>query len=228
MNRVERQNDPSISPPIDFPIYGMSDSWAGPRWLESIGGDPLSVVRLAHATSDGSGGVVVATLQRERYNHRKHGYDRILPGTNMGPASVAVLDGIDLLINLTWPALSAPKPPGLMQRVIEHAYRTAAELDHWPRVPWRIDDTVQASAAIWHFAGAWVGISTDLVGSYVLAIGIDFHSEGLMLASVIDATAYGFDLRAPLTTAHIGRGRPEGGLPNPNIDRLHPDHIRIA
>ena len=38
-------------PPVDFPVYGMDETWAGPRWLdhlEGAGGEPLIGVWLAH------------------------------------------------------------------------------------------------------------------------------------------------------------------------------------
>ena len=38
-------------PPVDFPVYGMDETWAGPRWLDNLegaGGEPLIGVWLAH------------------------------------------------------------------------------------------------------------------------------------------------------------------------------------
>ncbi|HVT68323.1 MAG TPA: hypothetical protein VHF26_11270, partial [Trebonia sp.] len=55
------------SPPVRFPLYGLAESWAGARWLDTFGdapGEEVRWVRLAHQHPESGDLIMVETHSR--------------------------------------------------------------------------------------------------------------------------------------------------------------------
>ncbi|SFP52939.1 hypothetical protein SAMN05421810_102861 [Amycolatopsis arida] len=213
-----------VSPPADFPVYGLDERWRGPRWLdffEGRPGDPVWAVWLGHREAEGDHGVRVGTLPRERY-------DEVMSprgGDTRVPVAFSAAFG---LVNLTLPDGSVPRPEGLIPALVEHAERQAKRHREWPRVAWEVDGR-WAQAAVWSFADAWAGFTDVLEDAYLVAVGIGVQPEGLRLVPAAGAE-YGVDLAAPLDPGELTlmrRARPEAWLPPPRRDGYHPDQLAL-
>lgn len=215
-----------VSPPVDFPFYGLDAAWQGPRWLdffEGLDGEPPWALWLGHRLPDGSGGVRVGTLPRQRYDEAlsPRGGDRL---------AVVAFSAAFGLINLTLPDVSVPRPDGLINELVEHAENQAHCHEQWPRTIWDVGG-VRASAATWGFAGGWAGFTDALPDAYVVAVGIGVTTAGLPLRQVPDGSEYDMDPDAPLDLAELGRARreqPDHWVPPPQRDHFHPDQLAFV
>ena len=203
----------------DFALYGMNETWIGPRWIagtEGPGGPPATI-SLGHAdTRDPAKGVTVTTARRDRYDRwRAPDY----PDPTQAVAAEATLG----LLAATWPDPEIMAEAMGLDNVMAHAEQQARNYQSWDSIPWLVDG-VAVAAATWRFAGAWTGFaSLSAVHLVVTAVGIDPHA--VRLGSLTDATAYGFELGKDITIRHMSVGAP---LPNPNIRGFHADHFAVG
>lgn len=196
------------SPPVEFPVYGL-DAWAGPQWIELFGeriGDPVAKVCLAHQWPDNRSAVFVSTLSRARFDTRadRHGLDRLADAA-MEPAVV--------LVNLTLPESSVPRPDGLVRALVEHAESRTAGHSAWPVTSWHLDG-ITAPARVWRFAGGWAAFSDALPEIYLTAAGVANDPDGLEFAQLHDGNAYHFDLTGRLSTRVLTESRAASGAPD--------------
>ncbi|WP_216213924.1 hypothetical protein [Amycolatopsis aidingensis] len=214
-----------VSPPPDFPVYGLDQAWQGPRWLdffEAKQGAPAWALWLGHRAEDGSGGVRIGTLPRSRYDAT------FTPrgGDNLAPVAFSAAFG---LVNLTLPDAAVQRPDGLIPALVEHAEQQAKRHAEWRRVTWDVEGT-PVRAAVWRFAGAWAGFTDALGGTYLVAVGIEVQPEGLRLSRFPGSKEHGIDLDAPLDLVELGRQRherPDTWLPPPRRDSFHPDQLAV-
>lgn len=181
------------SPPVDFPVCGLDESWRGPRWLGMFGeaiGDPPDWVSLWHQGLNGTSLIVVETFSRPRTD------SRVIRSGQPPLQHVALHAGVSL-INVTLPVQSAAKPDGLMRALVEHVDNRSREYARWLLVSWNVHG-VAAAARAWRFATGWAAVSDAIDGIYVAAVGVGVDPDGLSLTMVRDASAYHFDLADPL------------------------------
>ncbi|WP_167166052.1 hypothetical protein [Saccharomonospora amisosensis] len=222
------ESDAAVRPsqPVDFPVYGVGAGFRAVRWVDFFEGAPDTppwALWLGHRDEEGESGVRVGTLPRKRYEQT------MCPGGGDPVAEVAHSGALGL-VNLTLPDTSVPRPDGLIVALVEHAERQAKRYREWPLVWWDIDGA-WVRARVWHFAGAWTGFTEALADTYVVAIGVGVESRGLSLARVTDLTAYGTDLRAPLSLIELGRHKstqPKAWIPPPTRGAFHPDQLALT
>lgn len=162
------------SPPPAFPVYGLDESWPGARWLDGFGyelGDPPRWVSLAHETIDGDSLITVSTYARRTADARAAQWEQT-------PLQNVAFDAAHILINMTLPVQSVPRPDGFLPVLTEHATKAAADHAHWPVVQWQLGAAAVA-ARVWQFAGGWAAI-TDVVGDvYLSTVGVGAGPENL-------------------------------------------------
>lgn len=209
------------SPPIRFPLYGLAESWAGARWLESYGdalGDEVRYAMLAHLSPDTDELTMVESVSR--------------PLTDRGsePPLQAVSCGATVtLVNLTLPDLSVPRLDGLNQALARHAVEQSERYAEWTPVTWQVDGFAVRARA-WEFAGGWAAFSDALDDIYLAVASSAGHPDGLALARLRDAGAYHFDIDQPLhprlraETAALACGDREWRR---RAD-YHPDQLRLV
>jgi hypothetical protein len=181
------------SPPIGFPVYGLDRSWPGARWLDSFGdqvGDPPRWVRLAHQSADGESLIMVESYSRPAT-------DDLAARRGERPLDDAAFRVAHILINLTLPAQSAPRPDGFLRVLVEHAMEIAGQHAQWRAVGWRVDGVAVPARVSW-FAGGWAAVSDAVAEVYLSAVGMGVGPDGLSLARLQDGAAYHFDLDQPL------------------------------
>jgi hypothetical protein len=205
------------SPPVDFPLHGLDDSWQGDRCLaffDAKVGDPTWGVRLVHQDPAGDAYVGVASLPRERD-------DRVFADTVADRLTEVAHYGTHWLINLTLPEMTVPRRDGFLRALVGHSLHHAVSHARWPEVTWSVDGT-QVPAAAWRFAGGWTAFTDALPDTYLVVVGLGREPDGLALAVVEDATPYGFDLTAPL---RLSDTHDRGPLSRP--DQFHADHTAL-
>jgi hypothetical protein len=219
MNWVE-----PTSPPVDFTLYGLAESWAGFRWLEFFDGQlgaPTCGVRLGHQADSADSYVGVATMPRDRY-------DRLCVAGGDRLSEVAFY-GVWWLINLTLPDHHIERPDGLAKVLLDFATPQSALHAQWPTVPWSVGDT-RVSASVWRFAGGWTAFTDELADEYIAAVGFGVQPEGLGFAPVGDGARYGFDLAAPLRPSDLAVAGDRTGPPETilvNADGWHADQVAV-
>jgi hypothetical protein len=195
MDGMSRSRQVLPSRPVDFPVYGLDASWPGARWLELFGdavGDPVRWVALGHRSLDQPAAVVVQTFSRPRT-------DEMVSQSDFGwtPQQDVAHHAANMLINMTLPEQSAPRPEGILQALANHARERSLQCAQWPLVRWRVDGTA-VTASAWRFADGWAAISDAVPGVYLAAIGAGTAPDGLSLAVIHDGSAYHFPLDQPL------------------------------
>jgi hypothetical protein len=142
------------SPPIGFPVYGLDGSWPGARWLDSFGdqvGDPPRWVRLAHQSVDGDSLIMVETYSRPPTDD--------LAARRAEPPLADVVDrAASILINVTLPVQSVPRPDGFIRALGAHIMELAGQYAQWPTVGWRVDGAAATARVSW-FADGWRSVT---------------------------------------------------------------------
>jgi hypothetical protein len=228
---LELVGRPPVFPPPDFPVYGFDESWAGPRWLEFLQGQPgrpLREIWLAHGWSPSPEAsrpwARVGTFPAERYV-------RLMSGRYGDAARTVATAAVFDLMNRTSPVL----PEQQRRRYWEAAMQVEAQAEdyvRWPTANWRVDGrSVQARIAWW--AGAWTGFTMDVSGVAIVVVAHGIAPGAVQLARVDDARPYGFDLDQPLAYPEalhkaaaaalgvISLDAPAAGWP------MHADHERL-
>lgn len=214
------------SPPVDFPLYGLDQAWPGLRWpdfYEGQLGEPTTGMWLGHRSTDGEVAVRVGSFPRARF-------DRIEAAHSRDPLAELAFAGAVPLINMTLPERAEDGIPGINRALVDHAGQQAQRHAEWPRVRWSVEGA-PVSAAVWQFAGAWLGITDALPEVYLAVIGFGVVPEGLPLALIADGSPYGMDLRAPLSTDLLTEQSsrlPPEVWPQPNRGRYHPDQLALT
>ncbi len=190
MNRPAR---PAVSPPVDFPVYGLVPSWPGERWLDSYGdsvGDVIRWLRLAHRSRQGGGLVMVETHSRARTDAQSaRTGEPALESVSFGAALV--------LVNLTLPAGSVARPPGMLHALADRATESGKHFADWEPLTWRVDGT-PVPARTWRFAGGWAAFSDAVDDVYLAAAGQSGSPDDVELVRLPDSAGYRFDLTRPL------------------------------
>lgn len=214
------------SPPASFPIYGLDGSRPGARWLDLFGdeiGDPPRWVALGHETVDGQSLIIVNTYARLPTEAQ---------AARLGqpPLEDVAFDAAHILINVTLPAQSVPRPNGFLRLLTEHTLDAASQSARWPLVQWRVD-AVTVAARVWRFAGGWAAVSDAVDDVYLSVVGVGTGPEGLSLARLLDGSAYHFDLAQPLAPGLLSASRQAAGLEFEGSQResrdWHADHLRL-
>jgi hypothetical protein len=214
------------SPPPDFPVYGLDASYPGARWLESFGdatGDEVRWVRLAHQSLDAGSMIMVETHSRaltdaQARQHRE------------SPLRLVAFDAAVVMVNLTLPAESAPRPEGLLPALVDHADERSMWYAEWSPVAWQVNN-IMVTARVWWFAGGWAAFSDTVPGVYLgVAGGEGSDPGGLAFAALPDGSAYHFDLDQPLhpkTIAASSSARTGGERPPLQRQDWHDDQLRL-
>jgi hypothetical protein len=214
------------SPPVAFPVYGLDGSWPGARWLDLFGdeiGDPPRWVALGHETADGQSLIMVNT-----YSGRPT--DARAAQLGLPPLEDVAFDAAHILINVTLPAQSVPRPNGFLPLLTEHARHAASQSARWAAVQWRVD-AATVPARVWLFAGGWAAISDAVDDVYLSAVGTGTRPEGLSLTRLRDGDAYHFDLAQPLAPGLLPASRQSAGVEFEGSrwesQGWHADHVRL-
>lgn len=181
------------SPPFDFSVYGLDASWPGARWLDSFGdqvGDPPWWARLSHQSGDGESLIMVESYSRPVT-------DDLAARWGEPPLADVASRAASILINVTLPVQSVPRPDGYLRALGAHAVEIAGQYPRWPAVGWQVDG-VAATARVGCFAGGWAAVSDAVADVYLSAVGMGVGPDGLSLARLQDGAAYHFDLKQPL------------------------------
>lgn len=214
------------SPPVSFPVYGLVASWRGARWIDGFGdkiGDPPRWLALAHQSADGRSLIMVNTYSAAATDAQS---------TRSGrqPLSDVAFDAAHMLVNLTLPVQTVPRPDGFLPALAEHALHAAGQYAQWPTTSWRVDGAAVAGRR-WRFAGGWAAISDAVDQMYLTAVGVGAEPEELPLTRLLDGSAYHVDLTRPLSPAVLSASMQATGVQSedPRWQRhdWHPDHVRL-
>jgi hypothetical protein len=224
--RVDSNAAPHTSSVVDFPVYGLDETFRGIRWVdffEGLPGRPPWALWLGHRESDSDNGIRVGTLPKQRY-------EAIMCPNGKDPLVEVAFSGAFGVVNVTLPDSTVTRPEGLIPALVEHAEHQARRYLEWPIVWWRIEGA-QVRARVWHFAGGWAAFSTALDDAYLVAVGVGVEPADLAFEPVKDGAAYHADLSAPLNFTELGRqksARPQAWLPPPRRDGFHPDQLAFV
>ena len=172
-------------PPVDFPVYGMDETWAGPRWLdhlEGAGGEPLIGVWLAHGpqldlVEHPGPWARVVTVPRRRWPAER-GRD---------PVSEVAFHA--------WLSRGAGANSD-----VDQALSDAADHREWATAEWLLDGVaVEASLVPDHpdAHGTWAGF-TAATEAFIVVVARGVQPADVRLTSVGSAAAYHTDLTKPL------------------------------
>jgi len=207
--------DDVVAPAPDFALYGLDESWVGPRWIAGMSGPggSLATFSLGHLGAGRACGVTVKTLARDRY-------DKWRSEEYQDPVDAVAAEAVDDVLAATWPDPDVMSQADWLDDVASHACRRAREHRSWESVSWLVDGAA-VPAACWHFAGAWTGFTTALPEAYVVVTGVGVDPGDIRLRPLTDGTPYGFALGVDITIRQMTIGGP---LPNPNNEGFHADH----
>ena len=214
------------SPPVDFPVYGLDEAWRGARWLELFGdaiGDPVRWVSLGHLDRDAGALVLVETHSRART-------DAAVASCGELPLEHVAHYATALLVNITLPVNSQPRPDGMLRALALYAGERARGYAEWSPVSWRVDGAAVA-ARVLRFAGGWAGVGDAVDGVYLVVAGVGAEPGGLSLGLIADGGVYDFRLDQPLhpDVLTASRAARPGGdaLPWPQAGQWHDDQRRV-
>jgi hypothetical protein len=133
-----------------------------------------------------------------------------------------------VLVNLTLPVQSAPRPEGLLRALVDHADERSERYAEWPSAAWQVNG-IPVMARVWRFAGGWAAVSDAVPGVYLAAAGGEGSSPaGLAFVPLPDGSAYHFDLDQPLHPQTIvGSARAGGERPPLQRQDWHDDQLRL-
>jgi hypothetical protein len=225
MDGVRHPGHVSASPAVDFPVYGIDGSEDGARWLDGFGdrvGDEVRWVRLGHQSLGPGAEIMVET-------HSKPLADAQAARTGR-PALESLAFGAGVvLVNLTLPANSVPRPAGLLRALVKHAAERGQRHEEWTPVTWRVDGA-PVPARAWRFAGGWAAFSDAVDGVYLAAAGSGGASDGVTLARLRDGRDYNFDLAEPLhpdVIAASHAAHADGKRSRPQREEWHADQLGL-
>ena len=214
------------SPAADFPVYGLDTSWPGGRWLDSFGdviGEEVRWVRLAHQSLDTGSMIMVET-------HSRLLTDAHMRRSGEPPLRSVAFAASFVLVNLTLPANSVPRPEGLLNALVDHAFERSARYAEWLPVPWQVNGMTVTGRA-WRFAGGWAAFTDDVPDVYLAAAGgPGTEPGGLAFTTLRDGSAYNFDLDQPLhprTIVASSAARAEGERPPLQRQDWDSDQLRL-
>jgi hypothetical protein len=125
---------PRYWPPADFRIYGLEE-WSGERALDTYemrqGAPGPYAVWLGHSQGNGSVGVRVGTLSKQRFDEKM--------SATFGDQLTAVADyAVSRLVSMTmpWPL---PPEPNAYALLLAHARAQATNRATWDRVAWKVN-----------------------------------------------------------------------------------------
>jgi hypothetical protein len=178
-----------LSPPADFPIYGLTvAAWDGPRWLrfyEGAHGDVPDGIHLAHGRNmdlfqDRGPWAEVRSLPRTRFD-----------GVTDDPS-----DAVRHVALYTWMSRGF----GSAELHDELAHTEARGYQQWSTAEWTLDgEPVEARVVPDHpdAHGAWAAF-TATPDVYVVVAARGMRPADIQLTRVLDGSAYGMRLGAPL------------------------------
>src|SRR5689334_601228 len=182
---------PRYWPPADFKIYGLEE-WSGERALDTYemrqGARGPYAVWLSHCQGNGSVGVRVGTLSKQRLDEKM--------STSFGDQLAAVADyAVSRLVSMTmpWPL---PPEPNAYALLLTHGRAQAANWAAWDRVAWEVNGE-RISPFLWRFAGGWAALAESTSNSYIVALGIGSEPAGLHFVTITDGAAYRTDFAEP-------------------------------
>jgi hypothetical protein len=226
MGGVTRSREISPSPPATFPVYGLDGSWSGSRWLDGFGdriGDEVRYLRLAHQSTGTGALIMVESCSRPLT-------DTQAVRSGESPLQCVAFDASVVMVNLTLPVLSVPRPPGKLRALVNNADARARQYADWSPVSWRVDGS-EVGARAWRFAGGWAAFSDSVDGVYLAAAGSPgTDPDGVALAALQDGHAYNFDLDLPLhpgVIAASSAARDGGERALPLRPDWHADQVRL-
>jgi hypothetical protein len=226
MDGVTHSGEISPSPPATFPVYGLDGSWSGSRWLDGFGdriGDEVRYVRLAHQNTQTGALIMVESCSRPLTDTRA-------AHSGESPLQGVAFDASVVMVNLTLPVPSVPRPPGMLRALVGNADARARLHAEWSPVSWRVGGS-EVGARAWRFAGGWAAFSDSVDGVYLAAAGsAGTGPDGLALAALQDGHGYNFDLDRPLhprVIAASSAARGGGEHPLPLRPDWHADQVRL-
>ncbi len=215
-----------MSPPVAFQVYGLDASWTGARWLDLFGdkiGDQPRWIALGHETADGRSLIMVSTYSALPTDDQA-------ARAGQPPLADVAFDAAHILINVTLPVQSVPRPDGFLPLLTEHAKHAAGQSAHWPTVQWRVD-AASVPARVWQFAGGWAAITDPVDDVYLSAVGVGTRPEDVSLTRLQDGRAYHFDLAQPLGPGLLTASRQAAGVEfggsHWESQYWHADHVRL-
>ena len=223
---VTHTREISASPPANFPVYGLDASWAGARWLDGFGdriGDEVRWLRLAHQDPATGAWIVVESFARELTNAQAEGLGE-------PPLQTVAFNASVVLVDITLPVLSVPRPAGFLRALVDNAAARSREHARWPLVSWRVDGA-DVDARAWRFAGGWAAVSDRVDGVYLAAAGtVGTEPDGLAFSGLSDGQAYHFDLGGwlhprSMTVSKAATG--DGERMPPQLQDWHADQRRL-
>ncbi|WP_130345581.1 hypothetical protein [Herbihabitans rhizosphaerae] len=141
----------------------------------------------------------------------------------LDPVRSAALAAGDRLMNVIGSVDRSDLPPmkDLGEAVRNRIKKRVIDLSSWDRTSWIVSGA-PVTAAVWHFAGAWIGIAEEVAGSHLVCMGVNFASDKPELATVA-GTDYGVDFAAGLTIRDLQQSKAGLAMPEPNRRELRID-----
>lgn len=214
-----RRNSPNdvVSHVPRGPLYGLGESWAGPRWVAGVSGpDPLPTLSLGHLSDDHLRGAIVSTVWRSRTPSTDF-------RTTVGRPRALAQWAADRLLEATWPNPERMRSERWLDAVDRYVEQQVQAHASWPSVKWFLRSR-SVDAAVWRFAGGWTGFTTDLPDADVVVTAIGVPYSNVELVRVSDGAPYGFAIDRNITIDQMGVG---ARLPSPNTADFHPDHLAL-
>jgi hypothetical protein len=186
-----------VHPPIDFPVYGLDDSWAGPRWLAFVHGEvgkPLWGVDLLHGWSmfptPDRPWVQVTTFPWPRFA-------AIMGAPGESPDHLLAWHAMFHLTDRTMPNLRDKRLAEMRRRMHTVINDRADNPEAWSNVSIHVGErSVAGKITCW--AGAWTAVVTDLPDVACLLLASEVAPESLTLRQLTDGEDYHFDLAQPI------------------------------
>ena len=183
-----------VHPPIDFPLYGLDQSWHGPRWLAFVQGEfgePIYEVFLGHGDrplpSRGHPWLQVVTRSACFYPTTR----------SIDHTQELAWDSLLDLLNAVTPDLDDPLWTHYKQNAMRYIDQRVDRYRRWARTTWSVDGTpIEARYA--RFAGAWSGFASTQSDVELRVVGCGLSPQHLGFQRLASGEQYHFDLAAPI------------------------------
>jgi hypothetical protein len=179
-------------------------------------------MRLAHQNLDTGALIMVETWSRPLT-------DSAAARTGEPPLQSVAFSASVVLVNLTLPAQSVARPPGILRALVNNAYARSGEYEQWSPASWEVDGS-EVTARVWRFADGWAACTDGADGVYLAAAGSGTGPVGLVLTAFKDGHPYHVDLDAPLhpgVVAASSAARAGGERLFPPREDWHADQVRL-